>query len=208
MTAETIPFHDETDNKADVNRLGYVGSTPGKKRDSDSWYTPDRYLDAARTVLQGFDFDPFSSEAANGRVKATAFYTEADDALTTEWPPVRSVWMNPPYSNGLCAKAVARFVEEYRQGLFTEGIVLVNNATDTHWWDDLMRQASAVCFTDHRISFWNEDGKASSGNTRGQAFVYFGAYPDDFMRVFDQFGTCMTVHKRFTVSRRDRKEVQ
>lgn len=204
MTADVITFHDETDNKADVKRLGYVGSTPGAKRDSDSWYTPDVYLDSARRALEGIDFDPFSSVAANERVKASLFYTEEDDALTRQWPTVDGVWMNPPYSNGLCGKAVTAFLEEWKAGTFKRGIVLVNNATDTIWWDDLMREATAVCFTDHRIAFWNEDGKASSGNTRGQAFVYFGKQTGRFVREFDRHGTCMVISKRVAASRRDR----
>lgn len=202
MTSETVLFHDET--KADVNRLGYVGKTPGA-RDSDSWYTPDLYLDSARKVLKGFDFDPFSSASANERVGAAAFYTEDDDALATEWPKVRSVWMNPPYSSGMCGKAVTAFLEEYQRGRFDTGIVLVNNATDTLWWDDLMRLADAVCFTDHRISFWNVDGKASSGNTRGQAFIYFGKDVARFTREFDRHGTCMVVMRRVAAPRRDRE---
>lgn len=200
VTTEVM-FHDET--KADAKRLGYVGKAPGA-RDSDSWYTPSPYLESARKALRGIDFDPFTSVEANERVGATQFYTEDDDALEEPWPVVRTVWMNPPYSSGMCGKAVDTFLGEFQAGSFKEGIVLVNNATDTLWWDSLMRLASAVCFTDHRIAFWNVDGKASSGNTRGQAFVYFGKDVARFAREFDRHGTCMVVMKRVAAPRRDR----
>src|SRR5437660_5851756 len=69
------------DNRADAERLGYVGKRPGIRRDSDSWFTPAQYLDAVRAVLGRIDLDPFSSEAANLSVRAKRYYTESDDAL-------------------------------------------------------------------------------------------------------------------------------
>lgn len=162
--------------KAMSSRLAYVGSRPGVKdpsRDSDSWYTPACYLDAARKVLGGIDLDPFSSYEANRKVRATQYLTVSYDSIANEWPKARTVWMNPPYSAGLCGKAAERFIDQYKKGRFDHGIVLVNNATDTKWFKVLAQHAAAVAFTDHRISFWNADGKAVSGNTRGQCFLLF-----------------------------------
>ncbi len=168
---------------ANVNQLAYVGRKPGS-RDSDSWYTPAVYCEAVRQALGGvIDLDPFSSELANRTVQAHRILTEADDALVCPWPQVRTAFMNPPYSAGLCGKAIARFVQEFRNGTFEEGIVLVNNATETRWFQQIARAASALCFTDHRIQFESLDGKRSSNNTRGQCFLYLGPNPAPFAQV-------------------------
>ena len=185
-----------SDNKASKAKLGYVGSVPGS-RDSNAWYTPAKYLDSVRKVLGGIDLDPFSSADANKVVNAKAFYTESDNALTKSWrggkASKRRVWMNPPYSGKLCSQSVAKFLEEYCLGSFTEGIFVVNNATETKWFQEALKQASAICFTGHRISFWNSDGKALSGNTRGQAFFYFGANPKTFLNEFSKYGVTVVL---------------
>ena len=181
--------------------LGYVGSIPGKAapgRDSDSWFTPTQYVTASRKALGGrIDLDPFSPDAANRVVKAEVRWRAADDAFAQDWANVTqgadgsvTAFMNPPYSSGLCGRAITRFVEEFQNGHITRGIVLVNNATDTKWFSSAMSAASAVCFTDHRIAFWNADGKAVSGNTRGQAFLYYCSDNSThrFAEEFSQFG--------------------
>jgi ParB family chromosome partitioning protein len=179
-----------TTSSADADTLGYVGSKPGV-RDSDAWFTPARYVEAARTALGGdIDLDPFTCAHAQAVVQALRIFTEADDAFEQEWAPsvpVR-VWMNPPYTGKLIARAVNRLIDEWESGRVSASVVLVNNATETRWFQRALGSASAVCFTDHRIAFWNEDGKARSGNTRGQAFLYFGDDPDAFVSSFAGFG--------------------
>lgn len=181
--------------KADPNQMAYIGRKPqvlgaSKVRDSDSWYTPQLYLDAVHAVLGGVDLDPFSSEKANVLVRAQTIFTQANCAFVQSWRVVDEarVFMNPPYSKGLCGRAVAKFIEQYRLGAFVEAIVLVNNATDTRWFQLLVQHCAAMCFTHHRISFWNEDGKPVSGNTRGQAFFYFGQQHNAFAKHFAKFG--------------------
>jgi phage N-6-adenine-methyltransferase len=164
-------------NKAKAKNLGYIGSIPSAApRDSDSWFTPSIYLDAAREALgcRDFDFDPFSSAEANQMVRAKRYFTIADDAFTTEWPKCKNLWINPPYGQGVCGKAIQRICDQYKKGRFESAVVLVNNATDTKWFHQLASIASHMVFTDHRISFWNADGKHQSGNTRGQCFLVIG----------------------------------
>jgi phage N-6-adenine-methyltransferase len=179
--------------KANVARLGYVGRRPGtQERDSDSWFTPPRYLVAARSVLGRIDLDPFSSDVANLTVQAAHYYTERDDAFKQSWM-ARSVFCNPPYGK-LCRRAVEKLVEEFRRGSFESCIVLVNNATETQFFQLLLREASAVCFTNHRIAFYNADGKRISGNTRGQALFYLATNPNThlFRRTFTPFGKVLS----------------
>ncbi len=180
-------------NKANASRLGYVGRSPvaESKRDSDSWYTPPMYIDSVISVLGRIDLDPFSSAVANEIIGASYFFSEEISAFEHSWKVKKrggtKVFMNPPYSAGLCARAVNRFIDQYQEINF-EGIVLVNNATDTKWFNNLVCKCNAICFTDHRISFWNADHKSVSGNTRGQAFFYFGTNVEKFRKRFVSHG--------------------
>jgi hypothetical protein len=88
----------------------------------------------------------------------------------------------------MCSRSVNRFIDQYEAKRFSEGIVLVNNATDTRWFNALIGRCSTICFTNHRISFWNADRKNVSGNTRGQAFFYFGNKRVKFRRTFEKHG--------------------
>ena len=174
-----------------MNRLGYIGRTPTEKpRDADSWFTPPEYLDSVRRVMGDIDLDPFTSEKANEIVGARYIFTNDKSAFANPWKLDKNVhvFMNPPYSAGLCGRAINRFIDQYEAKNFAEGIVLVNNATDTRWFGALIKHCDAICFTDHRISFWNTDRKNVSGNTRGQAFFYFGKKRAKFKKVFEQHG--------------------
>lgn len=161
-----------------------------KPRDADSWFTPPEYLDSARAVMGGIDLDPFTSAKANEIVAARYIFTLDQSAFENDWKLDEHlrVFMNPPYSAGLCGRAVNRFIDQYEARNFAEAIVLVNNATDTRWFNALVAHCDAVCFTDHRISFWNVDRKKVSANTRGQAFFYFGNKLAEFTQAFEKHG--------------------
>lgn len=194
----SIPIQEST---ADRTKLAYVGSRPDT-RDSNAWFTPLRYLDAVRKSLGGvIDLDPFSSAEANVLVNAVSYFDVDDDAFEQDWAasvgPEGTCWMNPPYSGRLVQSAVQRYLDEYERGTFAEGIVLVNNATETRWAQRAVGLSGAVCFTDHRISFWNADGKAMSGNTRGQMFLYFGAHPLRFVEEFAEIGVVILTTSTF-----------
>lgn len=140
----------------------------------NEWYTPEKYIRLAREVLDEIDLDPASCEFANETVNARLFYSEEDDGLTKPWRG--RVWMNPPYSADLIARFAEKFVREYRNGNITEGIVLVNNATETGWFSELAGAASAVCFPRGRIRY-NSQTRESLAPLQGQAFLYFGGGP-------------------------------
>ena len=165
--------------KQSASVLGYAGNK--KSVDRNDWYTPDEYLSSVRLALGEIDFDPYSDIVANATVQANFFRTK--DCDQGAWPKAKTVFMNPPYSRGLVDKAVNEFLHELRKQQFS-AIVLTNNATETKWFQALLLYANAVCLTDHRIAFYSVDGKAVSGNTRGQAFFYFG---NDFTRFYTAF---------------------
>lgn len=153
--------------KADIQK--HVRGTFGTGQ--NEWYTPDEYLDAARDVLGAIDLDPASSIAAQAKVQARKFYTEADNGLSQPW--AGRVWLNPPYAQPHIANFVARMVSEVRSGNVSAGIMLTHNYTDTAWFHEAAAMADAICFTRGRIKFYDDGGNIAAP-TQGQAFFYFG----------------------------------
>lgn len=155
---------------------------------NNEWYTPAQFIEAARAVMGGFDLDPASSEIANRTVKAERFFTAEDDGLKQEWPTGR-VWMNPPYAQPLMGQFAEKFAAEVRKG--SEGVVLVNNATETAWFQTIAAECSAICFPKTRIRFLDPEGNPGAP-LQGQAIIYCGPDPDAFKEAFQTFG--LVVH--------------
>ena len=150
----------------------------------NEWYTPAIFLEAARDVLAGIDLDPASSEVANRTVKAARIFTAQDDGLRQEWP-IGSIWMNPPYSQPLMGQFAEKFASEIRRG--STGIVLVNNATETAWFQTIAAECSAICFPKSRIRFLDPQGNLGAP-LQGQAIIYCGPDAASFSEAFIGFG--------------------
>ena len=158
--------------------------------ESFEWFSPAKYIGAAREVMGGIDLDPASCAAANETVRAKKYYSKEDDGLVKGW--YGRLWMNPPYS-GLGPSFIRKLVEEFDAGHVQEAIVLVNASTATNWFQPLWNYP--VCFTDHRIRFVAGSGKVATSPPHGSVFAFLGPRPERFRDAFQQFGKAVRVWK-------------
>ena len=151
----------------------------------NDWYTPDTYIEAARSVMGAIDLDPATCAFAQQTVKAAEFFTKEDDGLAVDW--FGRVWLNPPYSQPHIMQFVSKLAEEVDASNVEQAILLTHSHTDTSWFHRAVRACSAICFTRGRVKFYDENGVANAP-PEGHAFLYFGQNTDRFSGVFSKFG--------------------
>lgn len=158
--------------------------------ESNEWYTPAQYVDAARRLMGAVDVDPASNALANEVIQASCYYDASTNGLDKLW--TGRVWLNPPYgfTEGRSNQEVwtNRLIEQYQSGVTTEAVLLVNANTEAKWFQPLYDYL--ICFTDHRIRFYSHSG-ASSQPTQGNALVYFGCQRQRFIELFSVFGVVL-----------------
>ena len=121
----------------------------------------------------------------NRIVKAEKYYSIENDGLTQNWSG--HVWLNPPYAGDLISQFCDKLKEHIESKDVTEAIVLVNNATETAWFNTLVSIASAIIFPRSRIRYYMTDGTKSTP-LQGQAILYAGERPEAFYKTFCVFG--------------------
>jgi ParB family chromosome partitioning protein len=134
--------------------------------------------------MGSIDVDPASSQIANTIVQAATYYTVADDGRNKDW--TGNVFMNPPYAHPLIDEFTNKLISEIQSGNTKQAIVLVNNATETKWFQSLANKAAAVCFPQSRLRFWSPE--KVSAPLQGQAFLYFGNDIKAFRSEFGKYG--------------------
>ena len=163
----------------EVQKRPHVANNSG----NNEWYTPAEYIEAARKAMGSIDTDPASNDIANKVVKAEKYYTIETDGLAHDWHG--NVWMNPPYSSDLITKFIEKLKEQREN--YEQAIILVNNATETQWFYEIVKIASAVCFPKSRVKFYMPDGKTGAP-LQGQAVLYVGNNPEKFISAFGGIG--------------------
>ena len=166
---------------AEIKRTAHVSHNSGQSE----WYTPGEYIRAARATMGNIDLDPASTEVANVVVRATRFYCQEEDGLEQPW--FGRVWLNPPYAQPAIGEFCSMLIASFVGGDVTEACVLVNNATETQWFQELAHVASAMCFPRGRVRFWHPE-RVSSAPLQGQAVLYLGERPQAFTEAFSDFG--------------------
>jgi ParB family chromosome partitioning protein len=160
------------------------------------WYTPPKYIEAARQVMGNIDLDPASCDAANQIVKATRYYTREQNGLEQPWV-AQALWLNPPYGRTEKMTAtrkstiglfVEKLLQEYQSGNVKQAIVLATTEVNAKWFYPLLQ--FPICFPDHRVHFivpvQTRHGKYSQ--MFGTSFAYLGPNTQKFIDVFQQFG--------------------
>jgi hypothetical protein len=149
---------------------------------SDEWFTPAPIIECVRAFYGGqIDCDPASNARAQETIRATTFFTAADDGLSQDW--FGRTWLNAPFS--MLTLFIEKLIHEFTVGHVSEAVVLTNGATDPEWFHSLLATATAVCFLRGRLRFLTASGEvAPNGPTMGQALFYLGPRPSEFARAF------------------------
>ena len=87
------------------------------------------------------------------------------------------------------AEAVA---SKYESGEIEQACILVNNGTETQWFQRMLGAADAVCFPKTRIKFIDPDGNPSGAPLQGQAILYMGGNVAAFTSLFAEEGVVLT----------------
>jgi len=175
-------------NGAEIIKLAERKAHVGHNTGENEWYTPVKIIEASKKVLGHIDLDPASTDEANAIIQAESIFTIADNGLEKDW--CGNIWMNPPYASDLIGKFTNKLLEQLSLGNVTSAIVLVNNATETKWFQPMMLMCNAICFPEGRVHFWSTT-KETATPLQGQAILYFGSSVDSFKDNFSIFGAIL-----------------
>lgn len=176
---------DEALRKQAIKPKPHVANNSG----DNEWYTPPEYIKAACRVMGKIDLDPASSDIANQTVGASRYFTIENDGLSQPWSG--RVFLNPPYSSELVGRFTHKLVVEVITGSVTQAIVLVNDAMETIWLQEVLVHAAAACFPRGRIKFLDTFGNPGGAPLQGQAILYLGEKPRVFAEHFGVFGVVL-----------------
>lgn len=175
---------------------------------NNEWYTPARYIEAARRVMAGIDLDPASCELANRTVKATRYYTKDDDGLKQDWTCF-SMWLNPPFGTTITPfdgspwqgtsttrLFVRKLLEDYSRGIVQQCVLLAKADPKQNWFHALWDYP--ICFAYDKVYFNRPNGPPQRIQF-GTCFVYLGPNEQAFIEEFSAFGT---IAKRVSTPRK------
>jgi ParB family chromosome partitioning protein len=171
--------------------------------DSAEWYTPAPIVELARTLMGGIDLDPASCFDANAIVKASRYYTAAEDGLQQPWRG--RVFVNAPggsvseyWSHLLCERRIGHVEEAIWVGYSLEQLQTLQMDGRPHPIE------IPICIPSKRIAFIENDvmkerrkarseAKGKPFNPRstpshGNYITYLGRQPYRFRELFSALG--------------------
>jgi ParB family chromosome partitioning protein len=180
------------DAVAELTTSGILAFAKGKPHVANNsgeneWYTPKHIIEAARMTMGSIDLDPATSLIANETVKAEQIFTKEDNGLNQKWSG--NIWMNPPYAQPLISLFSDKLISELPH--ISQACVLVNNATETNWFQNMLIECDYVCFLNSRVKFIDMNGNPSGAPLQGQAVLYFGGNRKEFYNNFYDLGICL-----------------
>lgn len=142
------------------------------------------------------DLDPFSCELANETVKAKVFYTIEDDGFSKDWRGNRTIWLNPPYSQGFLEPVVDKLIDLLGRE-YPEVLLLTNTDNSTQWYQKALNNCVRFALPTTRLTFYSPEraakGQKQDQNNRSQTLFYFGQQPQRFEEIFGNWGiVCQT----------------
>lgn len=165
---------------------------------SQSWGTPEKYVNAVREVFGGrIHLDPCSNEYSivNAEVE---YRLPKSDGLKESWN-YTTIYVNPPYGidkirktsikNWLAKCAFAH--QEYN----SEILALIPIAPNTsHWKKYVFTKAKAICFLyDTRLRFLENGKDSGKGAPMACAMIYWGNNYSKFFNVFINYGAVVDI---------------
>ncbi len=148
---------------------------------NSEYLSPIEIVNAAREVMGGIDFDPFSSDKANKRINAMFYSTKDLDAFNTNWHG--RVWMNHPFGRSYNKLAIERLVNDYCERTIKQACCITYAATSEKWFQPLMEYPQ--CYLSPRTNYYLPNGTKKKGVTKGSVVTYLGKNVDKFIEVFD-----------------------
>lgn len=168
---------------------------------SNEWYTPQKYVDAARQVMGSIDLDPASNRVAQEWIQARCYYSLEDDGMQCPW--FENIFLNPPYGRKNRAEGIyganawtTKATLEYEVGNVKQAILLLrlSGSKGIRALESKFPRCSAG-----RISFISEDFLGKSRPGHDSVFFYLGPHIELFREVFSEIGT-VTIPHQFTSS--------
>lgn len=165
---------------------------------SQSWGTPQKYVDAVKKVFGGYiDLDPCSNEYSIVHAR-TEYLLPEKDGLKESWN-FPKIYVNPPYGidkeRGTTIKNWFSKCAHANEDFNSEVLALVPIAANTaHWKKYVFTKARAICFLyDTRLRFLENGQDVGKGAPMACAMIYWGDNYQKFYEVFIEYGAVVDI---------------
>jgi phage N-6-adenine-methyltransferase len=150
---------------------------------NNDWQTPPWLLDKILAAFgrDQFDLDPCCSVP---NVPASCHFTKAENGLVHPWQGV--TFVNPPYGREI-VPWMPKAKEEALSGRADTVLCLVYARSDTKWWQNTVKDASAVVFIRGRVNFVG----GSSSSPTPSVIVIFGTIVPEVLGKLAELGHAM-----------------